>query len=84
MTLNITITSDFICPWCLIGEHRLDTREVRDAERAVQGGGVRSVPQFDIDGEIVSGAQSVAVFEAALRRAVAQQDDCSNGACSLS
>lgn len=60
------------------------TREVRDAERAVQAGGVRSVPLFDIDGEIVSGAQSVAAFEAALRRAAARQDDCSTGACSLS
>lgn len=23
MTLTVTITSDFICPWCLIGERRL-------------------------------------------------------------
>ncbi len=23
MTLHITITSDFICPWCFIGERRL-------------------------------------------------------------
>ncbi|MEO1017381.1 MAG: DsbA family oxidoreductase [Pseudomonadota bacterium] len=23
MTINVTVTSDFICPWCLIGERRL-------------------------------------------------------------
>lgn len=23
MTITVTITSDFICPWCLIGERRL-------------------------------------------------------------
>jgi predicted DsbA family dithiol-disulfide isomerase len=61
-----------------------DTREVREAEQATQASGVRSVPLFDIDGEIVSGAQSVATFEAALRRAIERTDACSTGACSRS
>jgi len=60
------------------------TRDIREAERAVQASGVSSVPLFDIDGEIVSGAQSAAVFEAALRRAIERVDACSTGACSLS
>lgn len=62
--------------------------EVRHQENAVSVSGVRSVPSFDIAGEVVSGAQSTAVFEAALRRALTREpsgadEDCSTGACSI-
>ncbi|MBR0800330.1 DsbA family oxidoreductase [Bradyrhizobium jicamae] len=60
-----------------------ETNEVRDAERAAQQWGTRSVPLFDIDGELVSGAQSVEAFEAALSRAV-DRVGCSDGACTVS
>jgi predicted DsbA family dithiol-disulfide isomerase len=46
--------------------------EVRSAEQEGQSSGIRGVPLFDIDGEIVSGAQSVAIFTAALLRAGVQ------------
>lgn len=60
-----------------------DAQEVRAAERAVQAQGVRSVPFFDIGGEIVSGAQPVGQFEIALQRAAETADGCVNGACSI-
>lgn len=43
--------------------------EVRAAEEAQHAAGIRSVPSFNIGGEILSGAQPVETFEAALRRA---------------
>lgn len=57
--------------------------EVRAAEQDSQGRGVRSVPLFDIDGEFVSGAQSVQTFTTALQRAMEQDDACTGGACSI-
>jgi len=44
--------------------------EVRAAQQDARLSGVRSVPWFDIAGEVISGAQSVEVFTAALRRAL--------------
>lgn len=44
-------------------------RELREAEHAVRAQGVRSVPLYEIGGEVVSGAQPVEQFELALRRA---------------
>ncbi|WP_076860209.1 DsbA family oxidoreductase [Bradyrhizobium mercantei] len=61
-----------------------ETQKVWDIERAAQQQGIRSVPLFDIDGEVVSGAQSVEIFEAALLRAVGRADACSGGACTIS
>lgn len=57
--------------------------EVRAAERIVQAQGVRSVPLFDIGGEIVSGAQSVEQFELALQRAAGLAEGCADGVCSI-
>ena len=60
--------------------------QVQEAERAAVVGGVRSVPHFDIAGTVISGAQPVEVFEAALRRGLAMKvggADCSTGACSI-
>ncbi|TPM24800.1 DsbA family oxidoreductase [Mesorhizobium sp. B2-3-5] len=59
------------------------TEAVRDLELSVQNRGVRSVPSFDIDGEIVSGAQPVEIFEAALRRAAERGSACTAGACTV-
>ena len=47
----------------------------------VQAQGVRSVPLYEIGGEIVSGAQSVEQFEVALQRAVGLAGGCADGAC---
>lgn len=63
-------------------------REVHEAERSVVAGGVRSVPHFDIAGTVISGAQPVEVFAAALRRGLAlkaseTEADCSTGACTI-
>jgi DSBA-like thioredoxin domain len=60
-----------------------DVSDVRVAEQAQQAAGVCSVPAFDIDGEMISGAQSVTTFEAALRRAVDRGEACTNGACAI-
>ena len=62
--------------------------EVHEAERSVVDGGVRSVPHFDIDGRVISGAQPIEVFAAALRRGLALKSseteaDCSTGACAI-
>ena len=65
----------------LAGEEGVE--EVRAAERDVQGRGVRSVPLFDIGGEIISGAQSVQTFTTALQRAMEQDDACTGGTCSI-
>jgi predicted DsbA family dithiol-disulfide isomerase len=68
----------------LVGDE--GTAEVSAAEQVAQQGGVRGVPLFEIAGETVSGAQSVAAFEAALRRAVAadQANSCDSGFCATS
>lgn len=58
-------------------------QEVREAEHAVQAQGVRSVPLYEIGGEIVSGAQSVEQFELALQRAAGLAGGCADGACSF-
>jgi predicted DsbA family dithiol-disulfide isomerase len=60
-----------------------ETRQVRDAEQAAQQQGIRGVPFFDIDGEVVSGAQSVEAFEAALLRAADRADACRDGSCAI-
>jgi predicted DsbA family dithiol-disulfide isomerase len=57
------------------------TAEVRDAERAAHAQDTRSVPLFNIEGELISGAQPTEVFVAALNRAVARADSCSAGFC---
>ncbi len=57
--------------------------EVRAGEQDSQGRGVRSVPLFDIAGEIISGAQSVQTFTTALQRAIEQDDACTGGTCSI-
>ncbi|PKA39996.1 disulfide bond formation protein DsbA [Rhizobium sullae] len=62
--------------------------EVREQENAVLAIGVRSVPTFDIAGEVISGAQPTVVFQAALRRAsmrkpIEADADCSTSACSI-
>lgn len=57
--------------------------EVRADEEAQGAAGLRSVPTFIIGGDVVSGAQSVATFEAALRRAAEREDTCGAGACSI-
>lgn len=59
------------------------TAEVRAAEQDGQSRGVRSVPLFDIDGEIISGAQSVETFAAALQRTIERDDACTGGTCSI-
>jgi predicted DsbA family dithiol-disulfide isomerase len=56
------------------------TEAVRDLELEAKHRGVRSVPSFDIDGEIISGAQPVEIFEAALRRAAERASACIAGA----
>ncbi|MBB6584835.1 DsbA family oxidoreductase [Ralstonia solanacearum] len=58
-------------------------QEVRTAERAVQASGVRSVPLFEIGGEVISGAQSVEQFALALQRATGLAEGCVDGACSV-
>lgn len=57
--------------------------EVRAAEAAAQTRGVRSVPLLEIDGEIVSGAQSADHFEMVLRRAAGILEGCGEGSCSV-
>ena len=52
---------------------------VRNLERDAKNRGVRSVPSFDINGEVISGAQSIEVFESALRRAAERDGACSTG-----
>lgn len=58
------------------------TAEVRTIEAESRDSGVRSVPLFDIAGQEISGAQSVAAFTEALCRAVEQQTICADGTCS--
>jgi predicted DsbA family dithiol-disulfide isomerase len=57
--------------------------EVRAAEEAHHSAGIRSVPSFNIGGEILSGAQSVETFETALRRAAERDSACSTGSCTV-
>jgi predicted DsbA family dithiol-disulfide isomerase len=57
--------------------------DVRAAEHEGQLSGIRGVPLFNIGGEIVSGAQSVAIFTAALLRAGEQDAAYRAGAGSL-
>jgi predicted DsbA family dithiol-disulfide isomerase len=57
--------------------------EVRAAEEAQHAAGIRSVPSFNIGGEILSGARSVETFETALRRAAERDSACSTGACTV-
>ncbi len=57
--------------------------EVRASEEAQAAAGLRSVPAFVIGGEVITGAQSVATFEAALRRASEQDLACTDGACAV-
>lgn len=57
--------------------------EVQEAEATAAAAGVRSVPLFDIGGEMISGAQSVAQMAGALERALERQIGCSGGACSV-
>ncbi|MGO4408200.1 DsbA family oxidoreductase [Bosea sp. RAF48] len=57
--------------------------DVRAHEEAQGAAGLRSVPTFIIGGDIISGAQSVATFEAALRRAAEQDAAFVDGACSI-
>jgi predicted DsbA family dithiol-disulfide isomerase len=59
------------------------TDEVRNLEREAQNRGVHSVPSFDIDGEVISGAQSIETFESALRRAAERDGACSTGVCTV-
>lgn len=57
------------------------TPEVREAEQAAHAQDTRGVPLFNIEGELISGAQQTEVFVAALNRAVARADSCSAGFC---
>lgn len=61
-----------------------EMQQVHDAEQAAQLAGLRSVPFFDIDGEVISGAQSVEAFEAALSRALDRAKECSGGSGAIS
>lgn len=58
-------------------------QEVRAAEHTVRAQGVRSVPLYEIGGEVISGAQPVEQFELALQRAAKLVDGCVNGVCSI-
>ena len=57
--------------------------EVLAEEADAANTGLRSVPQFDIGGELISGAQSVERLEEALKGAIERQLGCSNGACTI-
>lgn len=59
------------------------TDALRNLEREAENRGVRSVPSFDIDGEVISGAQSVETFASALRRAAERFDACTAGVCTV-
>ena len=77
MTLTIKITSDFICPWCLVAETRLNKAIERldinaESERIwypyeLNSRGIRSVPTIEIGKEIIVGGQPIEVFLAALQ-----------------
>ena len=56
---------------------------VRDLERGAKNRGVQSVPSFEINGKVMSGAQSIETFESVLRRAVEQDGACSAGVCAV-
>lgn len=58
-------------------------QEVRAEEAMARVKGVRSVPQIDIGGQVVSGAQSVQVFERALEHAIEADAECTGGACAI-
>lgn len=57
--------------------------DIRALELDVRNRGVRSVPSFDIDGEILPGAQAIEIFEAALRRATERSGARTAGACAV-
>ncbi|WP_267221397.1 DsbA family oxidoreductase [Dyella silvae] len=57
------------------------TAEVSEAEQAAHAQRTRGVPLFDIEGELISGAQPPEVFAAALQRAVARNESCATGFC---
>lgn len=61
-----------------------DAAEVRAEDEAIRRQGADGVPFFIIDGERLGGAQPVAVFTAALTKAVFNAgtgDDCADGMC---
>lgn len=74
MPITIDVTSDFICPWCLLANRRLSQaigrrrgqRQVRRLERAGLTRGIRGVPHFDIAGTVVTGAQSPQLLREAI------------------
>lgn len=57
LTLNLEMTFDFICPWCLIGKRNLDTalqalkRQRPDIEVRVNWLGLQLLPQIPMEGE---------------------------------
>ncbi|MBO9123732.1 MULTISPECIES: DsbA family oxidoreductase [unclassified Rhizobium] len=59
------------------------TDQIRASQWAQQAEGIRSVPLFDIEGEIIGGAQSVDTFEAALLKASGKNGDCADGVCTI-
>ncbi|MGQ8632751.1 DsbA family oxidoreductase [Agrobacterium sp. DKPNP3] len=64
-----------------------ESDEIRQIEQALQ---VSGVPNFNIDGEVISGAQPMQVFEEALRRAAERatrntqmNGECAGGVCTV-
>lgn len=57
LTLNLEMTFDFICPWCLIGKRNLDTalqalrRERPDVDVRINWLGLQLLPQIPLEGE---------------------------------
>ena len=65
----IEVFADIVCPWCFVGNERLETTaaEAEEAARSGMGG----VPFFVFDQRFaVSGAQQEEVMRAAIARAL--------------